>query len=151
MSHAADVRAGYRYVLSPTGEIYPGWYATRLGKGELEVGCLVTYGPAEDPVTGETLDRSPQLVVWIDGSISYAHMGSGRKFLMGRRKDDEPRRGGHGVRRACRRGDSSRKHGAGHEQSSRQFQFVRQNVFSLFRARNRHGIGPGRQHVVARG
>ena len=84
MSHAADVRAGYRYVLSPTGEIYPGWYATRLGKGELEVGCLVTYGPAEDPVTGETLDRSPQLVVWIDGSISYAHMGSGRKFLMGR-------------------------------------------------------------------
>ncbi|HEV2674106.1 MAG TPA: hypothetical protein VGV37_06150 [Aliidongia sp.] len=44
----------------------PGLYAVRMRKGAVEVACKVAYGPSRDPLTGETLDRSPMWSIWIN-------------------------------------------------------------------------------------
>ena len=47
--------------------LVPGYFKMRLVKGGPEVAVHLRHGPAIDPVTGETLDRSFMWSVWVNG------------------------------------------------------------------------------------
>lgn len=62
----------------------PGLYAVRLAKGAVEVACEVTHGPAIDPLTGETLDRSWMWTICINGEVKHCSPAVYSRMLLGR-------------------------------------------------------------------
>ncbi len=59
----------------------PGFYRFRRVKGGPWVAAEITFGPAVDPVTGETLDRSPRFDVRVSGA---AVTGPEAKWMLDR-------------------------------------------------------------------